>query len=109
MYDETDSNHAPTVITELPPQHEPMEDAAPPKRTRKAKATETKGNGKVKPDTPEPATLYFLMSAPDSITVEEDGQRAAAQAILNPNIRLFRATVIEPADVLRGQKEGDQC
>jgi len=45
------------------------------------------------------ASMYFLVSDGDKVTIELDGRRAAAQAILNPAITLYRAEAILPDSV----------
>lgn len=75
-------------------------DTPAPAKSR-GKKTVREGGKKVEasPSDHTIAALYFLVSDGDKVTIETDGRRAAAQAILNPAITLYRAEVIEPDSV----------
>jgi hypothetical protein len=114
MFDETDDINTPTVtiLDTLPASTETMDMPEPPKvkRGRKAgvsKAETPKGNGKAKDLPAFDETVYFLVSNEDDdvvITIESDGDIAAAKAILNNKVSLYRAVPIAPKDVFRGKK-----
>ena len=114
MFDETDDINTPTVtiLDTLPASTETMDMPEPPKvkrgrKTGAAKAESSKGNGKAKELPAFDETTYFLVSGSDDkivVTMEPDGKIAAAKAILNDEINLYRAVPITPDDVFRGKK-----